>query len=131
MTGQSLDRVGRSLLHYAANEGNSQSVAALLASGADVSLPDRTGWTPLHFAARSSDRATVKLLLGAGAYIDPRDEHGNTPLWRAVFSYRGDGAVIEALRSAGADEDAENAHGVSARSLAHSISNYDVARHFP
>ncbi len=128
---QSLDKLGRSPLHYAAAEGAIGSSAALIDAGADASLADRAGWTPLHFAAQGGHAAMIKLLLDAGANVDPRDEHGNTPLSNAVFNYRGDGGAISALRSAGADENARNDHGVSPRSLAHSIANYDVAKLFP
>ncbi|MFE4623553.1 hypothetical protein [Streptomyces mirabilis] len=50
-------------------------------------------------------------------------------MWRAVFNYRGDPAVLDVLREAGADPDRANAHGVSPRQLAGRIANYDVARH--
>jgi ankyrin repeat protein len=63
----------------------------------------------------------VRALISAGASVDARDSHGNTPLFRAVFSYRGDGAVMALLRDAGADLDAENASGVAPLSLARTI----------
>lgn len=131
MAATSLDRLGRSPLHYAAGSRASEDVVTLIASGEDCSLPDRAGWTPLHFAAQADDPATIQILIIAGAEIDACDEHGNTPLWRAVFSYRGDGRSIDALRAAGANENCANAHGVSPRSLAHRIANYNVAGLFP
>jgi len=72
----------------------------------------------------------VKLLIDAGAAIDPVDDHGNTPLSNAVFESRGDGQVIQMLLAAGADPHRKNSHGVSPASLAHTISNYDVAKFF-
>lgn len=60
----------------------------------------------------------VGSLLVAGAAVDAPDEQGNTPLWQAVFSYRGDGAVMSLLVKAGADPDMANLHGVSPRRLA-------------
>jgi len=54
------------------------------------------------------------------------DQHGNSPLWRAVFAYRGSSSAIIALKAAGADLDLPNTSGVSPRSLAATIANYDV-----
>ncbi|MFI6494005.1 ankyrin repeat domain-containing protein [Streptomyces sp. NPDC050564] len=63
----------------------------------------RRGWTPLHLAADEQDAAAVGSLLAAGAWVDAPDEQGNTPLRQAVFTYRGDGAVLSVPVSAGAD----------------------------
>jgi ankyrin repeat protein len=126
----SLDRFGRSSLHYAASDGDAAEVATLIAQGEEVNLCDRGGWTPLHFAAQKSSAAVVRLLLQANAAIDVRDSDGNTPLFRAVFSSQGKGDVIGLLRGAGADPFLQNNHGVSPFSLAHLIGNYDVAQFF-
>ena len=72
----------------------------------------------------------TRILIAAGAPVDLRDSNGNTPLWRAVFSSRGDGAVIKLLRDAGADPYAENASGVTPRALARTIANFDVTQFF-
>ncbi|MFF3150799.1 hypothetical protein ACFVRU_56215 [Streptomyces sp. NPDC057927] len=83
----------------------------------------------MHFAAQAQ-KADISIELLAGhAVVDAVDVQGNTPLWRAVFNYRGDPAVLDVLREAGADPDRANAHGVSPRQLAGRIANYDVARH--
>ncbi|MFF4398434.1 ankyrin repeat domain-containing protein [Streptomyces sp. NPDC001480] len=78
----------------------------------------RRGWTPLHFAADEQDAAAVSALLAAGVGVDVPDEQGNTPLRAAVFTCRGDGAVLLLLVSAGADPDINHLHGVSPRCLA-------------
>ena len=64
------------------------------------------------------------------ADVDAVDAHGNTPLGRAVFNSGEDGAVIAALRKAGADPTLPNASGVSPVSLARTIGNHDVAKFF-
>ncbi|MCF1509616.1 ankyrin repeat domain-containing protein [Streptomyces glomeratus] len=89
----------------------------------------RQGWTQLHFAADEQDAAAVRSLLAAGAEVDARDEQGNTPLWQAVFTYRGDGAVLSLLVEAGADPDRANFHGVSPRRLADWRIGSDVTVH--
>lgn len=127
-TKHDLDEFGRTALHYAAVDGDSDGVARLLAEGFLATLADKQGWTPLHFAAQARCALCCELLIGAGAAVDRQDSHGNTPLWRAVFASRGDGSVIMVLRQAGADPARSNKHGVSPAKLARSIANYPVAQ---
>jgi ankyrin repeat protein len=132
---KSIDRLGRSALHYAAAEQNLDQInldqiRRLIQGGSDVNLADRDGWTPLHFAAQSHNAEVARLLLDSAASVDPRDGHGNTPLWRAVFNSQGRGELIELLRSRGANPLSKNGSGVSPVELARSIANYDVARFF-
>ncbi|WP_225102619.1 ankyrin repeat domain-containing protein [Streptomyces sp. CoH27] len=89
----------------------------------------RQEWTPLHFAADEQDAAAVGSLQAAGAWVDAPDGQGNTPLWHAVFTYRGDGAVLSLLVDAGADSDRDNLHGVSPRRLADWRVGSDGAAH--
>jgi ankyrin repeat protein len=125
-----VDEFGRTPLHHAAALGNVDTVATLLAAGANPCAQDDNGWSPLHFAAQAEAPHIVRELIAAGANLDLRDSFGNTVLLRAVFSSRGNGTIIKMLREAGADPLAENASGISAVKLARTISNYDVARFF-
>jgi uncharacterized protein len=125
------DRLGRAAVHYAAGSGDVDGLRALLAEGADPGAADAEGWTPLHFAAQAQAPAAVEVLLAAGAEVDVMDRHGNTPLWRAVFCSRGEGGTIRLLLAAGADPNRDNVHGLSPRTLAGRIANYDVAVHLP
>jgi uncharacterized protein len=84
----------------------------------------------LHFAAQAGSAAVTHILIAAGATVDLRDSNGNSPLGKAVFSSRGDGAVVKLLRDAGADPYAENASGVTPLALARTIANFDVAQFF-
>jgi ankyrin repeat protein len=113
-----VDRLGRTPLHYAVNEALHDEAMRLLKGGADPSARDDNGWTPLHFAAQSGAHKVITLLLAYGAEVDALDSDGNSPLWRAVFSFKGDGAPIAALRAAGADPFRENSHGISPVALA-------------
>jgi uncharacterized protein len=124
------DKFGRTPLHDAAAQGQAERVRQLIAAGALVDAQDHDGWTALHFAAQAQSEIVVQLLLTAGARIDVPDSHGNNALFRAVFSSRGDGTVIEMLLKAGADPYAKNKHDVSAFDLAQRIANYDLARFF-
>ncbi|MGY5052060.1 hypothetical protein ACWDE0_41840 [Streptomyces sp. 900105755] len=76
-----------------------------------------------------TDRGRLGRATGAG--VDVVDRHGNTPLWRAVFCSRGEDGTIRLLLEAGADPDRDNVHGLSPRTLAGRIANYDVAVHLP
>ncbi|WFU79064.1 ankyrin repeat domain-containing protein [Bradyrhizobium sp. CIAT3101] len=125
-----IDRAGRSPLHYAAANRAVAEVTRLVETGADPSAQDNNGWSPLHFAAQANSAEVTRVLIAAGAIIDPRDTNGNTPLGKAIFSSRGDGAVIKLLRDAGADPYAENSSGVTPLMLARTIANYDVAQFF-
>ncbi|MER6567170.1 ankyrin repeat domain-containing protein [Streptomyces sp. NPDC001093] len=101
----------------------------MLDEGRGPGRESRQEWTPLHFAADEQDAATVGSLLAAGAWVDAPDGQGNTPLWQAVFTYRGDGAVLSLLVNAGADPDRGNLHGVSPRRLADWRVGSDVVVH--
>jgi ankyrin repeat protein len=125
-----VDDEGRTALHHAAMDGHAETVARLLADGADPSVPDDDGWTPLHAAAAAHHADVCVALLAAGATVDPVDGFGNTPLWRATFESRGRGEVITLLRRQGADPTRANASGVSPLKLAHTIANYDVRQYF-
>ncbi len=128
-----LDRAGRSLLHYAALEGDLDEVARLIAGGYDVGLPDRAAYTPLHFAAQGQHAEVARALLAAGAPVDPQDRFGKTPLTVALFNVPDDeseGAVVHVLLAAGADPDLENNRGISPRGLAETVDNFDLMRFF-
>jgi ankyrin repeat protein len=127
---EGVDSYGRTPLHYAAADSKQEEVARLLADGANVNAQDDNGWSPLHFAAQALSSECTAELLRAGADHSLQDSFGNTALFRAVFSSRGDGTVIQLLRHAGADPFAMNKHGVSAVSLARTIANHDVAQFF-
>jgi ankyrin repeat protein len=122
--------MGRDDLINAVIDGDRGRVELLLAGGAYPNVADHAGWTPLHFAAQNNDAEIATLLLQHGASVSDRDEHGNTPLFRAAFSYRGMAECVTTLLAAGADPDAANDHGVSPRSLAGTIANYDTGRFF-
>lgn len=125
-----LDRAGRSPLHYAAASNDISATTALLEAGADPSAPDRQGLTPLHFAAQEGSVTVAQLLLQQHAQVDQTDQFGNTPLSTAVFNSRGDGRMIELLREWGADPLKANNSGQTPLGLARLIANYDVARFF-
>ncbi|HYN68308.1 MAG TPA: ankyrin repeat domain-containing protein [Ornithinibacter sp.] len=108
---------GRTLLHVATDwpghhPNVTQTIAALVASGADVDAPfaGEHPETPLHWAASSDDTEAVAALLDAGADIDAPGAviGGGTPLsdatafgqWRAAALLVDRGATVSAWDAA-------------------------------
>lgn len=80
-----------SLLHFAAEDCNSEVIRFLIARGADTQATDRQGWTPLHLAVdsdmdtssrdarRATELPTVQTLIELGADETVRATDGSTP----------------------------------------------------
>jgi ankyrin repeat protein len=75
--------------------GREETVIALLANGADLSVCDDGGRTALHHAALSAQPSVSATLLDAGAPIDAVDGDGHTPLTLACSV--GNAAVVALL----------------------------------
>ncbi len=73
-----------SALHYAAREGCTDCVAALIKAGADLNIVEGDGVTPLVMAGLNAKWDSMKLLLEAGANPDKWDVYGRNPLYTAV-----------------------------------------------
>lgn len=106
-------------LHLAADEGNAECVALLLAKGADAKVKNHRGFTPLHLAARTSNLECVELLLRDGN-ADPNSEDFDhrTPLHAAISKSDSAFDIIEALVSWGANVNAKDVYGFTALHLA-------------
>ncbi|WP_185843449.1 ankyrin repeat domain-containing protein [Pseudoalteromonas luteoviolacea] len=125
----STDSDGRTALIHAVldSEPNIEIVKLLLRLGINVDhQDDGQHWSALHFSARDNHIDIVLALLKSGASIDLLDAFGNTPLWRAVMSYGGNSAVIEALLSYRANPEKENNSGVSPRVLAETMGKHEL-----
>ncbi|KAL3467439.1 ankyrin repeat-containing domain protein [Aspergillus heterothallicus] len=90
----------RTLVSWAACNGQSGAVRVLVEHGAKVDSRDRTGRTPLSWAAGSGWSDTVQCLLELGAEVDSKDHEGHTPLWFALLGHADD--AVKVLRAHGA-----------------------------
>ena len=104
---------GDTALMVAAYKGDRDTVAALLAKGAE---PNRPGWTALHYAATSGNIEIVRMLLEKSAYIDAESPNRTTPLMMAAGA--GHTAVVKLLVEEGADQSVKNEQGRTARDFA-------------
>lgn len=82
------------LLHVAAEAGNSECVKFLLSQCCDPNIKDQALLTPLHLAAGAGRKRCIRLLLRAGALKNERDIWGWNPLHRAVINHHFETAEI-------------------------------------
>ena len=94
---------GRTPLHYAIENGCTNTVGFLLQAGANVNIATSPeGHTPLHYAVFKGDKGMVELLLEHGANVNIKDSIGSSPLATALQMHRDD--ITELLRQHGAKE---------------------------
>lgn len=74
------DSAGKTVLHRAAQVGNTDAVAILLGSGSQVDAKTQWKETPLHMASRGGKLAAVKQLVEAGASTSAKTYGGDTAL---------------------------------------------------
>ena len=94
-------RRGQTALMWAAAEGHSEVVEALIAAGAEVNLASAEGFTALAFAATSDDVRSIRALLAAGADPNAASQDGSLPT-NIAASY-GHADALELLIEAGGD----------------------------
>jgi ankyrin repeat protein len=73
------DKLGWTVLHRAAFDGQKEMVGYLVTRGADLNAKNNNGWTPLHCAAFKGHKEVVDLLVARGADVSGE--------WRASWAY--------------------------------------------
>ena len=94
-------------LHRAALDGDTETVRALVAAGADIDAKDEDCNAPLHYAAWWGYTETARALVELGADINAKGEYGNTPLHCAALD--GETETARALVELGANVNVKNA----------------------
>ena len=100
------DPFKRSILHMAAESGDTTLCGVLLGAGTAVDARDKRLLTPLHLAALHGRCAIVRLLLSWGANPSMVDEHGRTPLHLAAGGASDAHASVIAWLLLGCDQNA-------------------------
>ncbi|HZN68203.1 MAG TPA: ankyrin repeat domain-containing protein [Tepidisphaeraceae bacterium] len=97
-------------LHFAAQAGDVEAIARLVAAGADVNARDKHGNTPLKYATAEPVPAAVRKLIALGADVNLGDDRGFTPLHCAAAHgfYALAVEIAEALLARGADVNARS-----------------------
>ncbi|MBI3049710.1 MAG: ankyrin repeat domain-containing protein [Acidobacteria bacterium] len=101
---------GTTPLHYAAHADDLETMARLIAAGADVKAANRYGVTPLWLACINGSAAAIDLFLRAGADVNTVLPGGETVLMTAARTGKVD--AVNVLLRYGADVNAkEGWHG--------------------
>lgn len=115
------------LLHVAAQFGNTEALKMWLRGGVEIETADDTGLSALHIAAKNGHTETVKALLEAGADAGKAAKIGWTALHLAAQS--GHTETVKALLSvSGIDIKFKTPTGDSARRLARLNGHQDIVK---
>lgn len=105
------DNQGRSILHLAAQRGNTLILEYLfqLQSGIDASHQDDHGRTLLHYAVESRRIETIDMMISRKADIRATDNNGRTVLHHAAMC--GNLAAVKRVIELGGEEDLRSTDG--------------------
>jgi ankyrin repeat protein len=119
------DWFGSTPMMYAAHSGNVELVRVLLEAGFSAAKASTNQWTPLFTAALFGYLDVCRLLLDGGAKVNHVNVLKDTPLHLAALG--GHLSVVRLLYNKGADYRLKNKKGQTARDVARSKGNEDVA----
>ncbi|HNO23753.1 MAG TPA: ankyrin repeat domain-containing protein, partial [Leptospiraceae bacterium] len=88
-------KTGKFLLHYGAENNQSEIIEFLLKEGLETDLPDKEGRTPLFYAMKDSHIRTQEILYGRGSDLHRKTKSGSALLHYAAMN--GAAKTIESL----------------------------------
>ncbi|KPM35886.1 hypothetical protein AK830_g10674 [Neonectria ditissima] len=98
------DHEKRTVLHYAASQGNRSIVEMLLNSGADIDAQDGSGQTPLSLAVSQSHEDVAVCLIRSGANLDmPCKKKRPVVYLDKLAASMGNAVIVNAIRQARAE----------------------------
>ena len=115
----------RSLIHWAAQESDHESVRLLLARGASTETHDEEGHFPLYQAAAEGSLETVQFLVEAGAVVNRVCDSGSALSIACAYEHL---EVVRYLVSVGADPDLPDSVGDTARSILEGYESSELHR---
>ena len=118
------DNESRTPLFFAAANGHTDVVRALVSAGADINTRRNNDSSALGIASEKGYVNIVNILLEKGAQTETRYNNGSTPLWFSAA--KGQTDVVRALVSAGADVNTQRNDGCSALSVASDKGYIDI-----
>lgn len=118
------DYLGTSPLHFAAQNGHTDSAEILLRAGVSKDARTKLDRTALHVAAQEGHLAMVELLLSHGADANARDMLKMTPLHWAVE--RGHMTIVDRLLNSGADVQAMSKFFITPVEIAEELQYYEI-----
>jgi CubicO group peptidase (beta-lactamase class C family) len=104
---------GKTLLHEAVMNGETELIAYLLKRGLAIDQKDNNGFTPLHDAVKKQGYSVVRLLVDNHADVHARTADLDTPLHLAVFNNDIPSAEVLFFNGAFSDVLVENKDKVS------------------
>jgi ankyrin repeat protein len=117
---------GKTALHIAAQDDETEVVKLLLDKGANINQQDNNGKTALHIAAQYGETKVVELLLDRNANIDQQDNNGKTALHIAAEC--GETEVVKLLLDRNANIDQPDNNGKTALHIAAECGETEVVK---
>ena len=115
------DSLGKTLLHYAAKDNDTDLIEYFLKRGLEIDRKDNSGFTPLHDAVQAQATSAILFLIDHQADVHAQNSDLNTPLHFAVF--RNDVEVAEMLFFNGAHSDVLQENEEKVSPFSHAVRN--------
>ena len=121
-----MNEVGNTALHEAAQIGRPRTVRLLLEHHANIDILSRDGWTPLMLASCEGKIEIMELLIQSGAAVDSSNNEGWKPLLLA--SRYGHLKIVKLLIQSGGAVDSSDNEGWAPLLSASTLGHLEIAQ---